>query len=89
VARLLTRDGELISRLETIDVVGSVFEAGVPFYAVVPDEPGVVIRKGAVLIETDDGVRHAAEVDQAEVITDPLGPVIRVTGVLGDIEPES
>jgi len=47
-----------------------------------PDGWDVEFRTGFVLIEADDGSRHPGEVDRAEVIPDPFGPVLRLTGFL-------
>jgi hypothetical protein len=73
----------MICRFEALDVAGAITEPGTSFSAVIPYDAGVVIRRGAVLIETDEGSRYSVEIDRAEVIPDPLGPAVRVTGVLG------
>jgi hypothetical protein len=83
VARLLARNGNLICRLEAIEFTGATDESGTPFSAIVPDDAGVVIRRGEVLVEVDDGTHYPGEIDHAEVVPDPLGPVVKVTGVLG------
>ena len=82
VARLLTLDGELICRLDALDIVDSV-EMGSPFSAIIPEDAGVVVRIGFVLIEEDNGSRYPGEIEHAEVIPDSFGPVVRITGVVG------
>jgi hypothetical protein len=79
--RLLSPDGEFISRLESFDVVDSA-EMGSSFSAIIPDGSDVGFRRGFVLIEADDGSRFSAEVEHAEVVPDPFGLVLRVTGFL-------
>ena len=79
--RLLTPDGEFISRLEALEFVGSV-ETRCPFSAIMPDGWDIEFRTGFVLIEADDGSRHPGEVEHAEVIPDPFGPVLRLTRFL-------
>lgn len=83
MARLLTRDGNLICRLETLEFTGATTQSGTPFSATVPDDSGTVIRTGEVLVEMDDGTHYSGEIEHAEVVTDPLGPVVKVSGVLG------
>lgn len=69
--RLLTPDGELISRLEAFDIVDSV-EKGSPFSAIIPDGLDLPFRNGRVLIEADDGSRYPGEIDHSEVVPDPF-----------------
>jgi len=73
----------LICRLEAVEVPANVNESGAPFSAVVPEDVGVVIQKGAIVIEMDNGAQHPAVIEDTEVIPDPFGPVVKITGVLG------
>jgi len=81
-ARLLSLEGELISELEDLDVVGSP-APGCPFFAVVPSGSGRQIQPGPVLLETEEGTRYAAQIERADShAKSPLAEV-RVSGVLG------
>lgn len=87
VARLFVPGGNLICRLEALEFTGATVEAGTPFSAIVPDDAGVVIRPGAVLVELEDGTLYSGEIDHADVIPDAFGPVVKITGVLGPTKP--
>jgi hypothetical protein len=85
VARLLTGRGDEICRLERLQISGEAAEAAVPFCAIVTDS-GVVLRKGLVTVETDDGSRYAGHVGNAEAFMGSAGPAVEITGVLLPID---
>lgn len=85
VARLLTGRGDEICRLERLQISGEAAVAAVPFCAVVT-EAGVVLFKGLVTVETDDGSRYAGHVGSAEAFMGAAGPAVEISGVLTPID---
>lgn len=85
-ARFLTANGEEITRIQDLDVVGSIGTPGSPFYAVVRPRDGREIRPGPVLIETRDGARYPAQIERAEHYGDPASKGQLVFGVIGVLE---